>query len=89
LSYKYEDDNLTISISGLHNQIEEFESDTNDSEFHSLLIKTFLQQIDAVIDIEQNNRGKFVISFNKTNSFKRSSNTRTDQVTNFLKKNVA
>lgn len=89
LSYKCEGDQITISVSGLDNQIEEFNSDANKSDFHHLLIKTFLQQIDAVIDVEQNCRNKFVISFKKKNSFKGSSNTLTNQETNLFKKSVA
>ncbi len=78
LCYKCEDEVVTISISGLENQMEDFRSNTEKAGFHHLLIKTFLQQIDADIEVVRNHKDKFVITFQKSKSVKGSSNSITN-----------
>jgi PAS domain S-box-containing protein len=68
LNYCCEGENVTITISGLDKQAEDFSSESEETEFHQLLIETFLRQIDANIDIVKNHRDKFVITFQKMNS---------------------
>lgn len=68
LNYNCEGDNVTITISGLDKQAKDFSSESEETEFHQLLIETFLQQIDANIDIVKNHKDKFVITFQKMNS---------------------
>ncbi|MDR9364914.1 MAG: PAS domain S-box protein [Balneolaceae bacterium] len=68
LNYNCEGDNVTITISGLDKQAEDFSSESEETEFHQLLIETFLKQIDAKIDKVKNHKDKFVITFQKMNS---------------------
>lgn len=89
LSYKIDGENVTISISGLDNQITDFRSDSEESGFHHLLIETFLQQIDANIEVVRNHKDKFVITFQKSNSVKGSTNTITTHDNILFEKIVA
>ncbi len=89
LSFSCNDEIVTISMSGMENQVEVYNSDSNKSDFHRMLIKTFLQQIDATIEINHTNEKSFVITFKKSKRIKGSSNSLTIQENHKLKKSVA
>jgi len=87
LNYNCEGDNVTITISGLDKQAEDFGSESEETEFHQMLIETFLQQIDANIHIVKNHKDKFVINFQKLNTAKGSSSNNITKHKNFLTNN--
>lgn len=69
LSYHCKADDVTISIAAsLDKQIEEYNSNSTNADFHHLLIETFLQQIDAKIEIDQTNNNSFAIRSTKSNT---------------------
>lgn len=89
LSYNCEGDDVTITLSGLDKQVEEYRTNSEESGFHHLLIDTFLQQINATIKVNDAEEKGFVIRFQKLKNVKGAGNSLFEQENNELKKSVA
>ncbi len=74
-------DNLDVNltIDGINPEINELKSGLKSDTFHKLLIKTFLDQINAKIRLIEDETAKIVISFRRSDTMKGSSSSITDQ----------
>ena len=74
-------DNHTVKleIDGINPQIDELKTGLKPDTFHKLLIKTFLDQIDARIKLEESTSNKLVIHFKKSDSMKGANSSIPDQ----------
>lgn len=84
LSHQCQGDHVTILMSGLERQIEKYNTISESSHFHQMLIDTFLKQIDATIEVDKS-ESMFRIAFKKSEKIKGSGNSLITQNT----KNVA
>ncbi|MDX1640304.1 MAG: PAS domain S-box protein [Balneolaceae bacterium] len=75
LSYKNEDKTVSLVIKGIDKQIEEYNRSQNERSLHHLLIKTFVEQIDAQVKIVKNATNYLSIKFRKANDVNGSGNS--------------
>jgi PAS domain S-box-containing protein len=89
ISITLSSDNHTVKleIDGINPQIDELKTGLKPDTFHKLLIKTFLDQIDARIKLEESTSNKLVIQFKKSDSMKGANSSISDQH-NLVKKQI-
>lgn len=83
LDYHIEGETVTLTLSGLNKQIEEYNTISTTSHFHHMLIETFLQQIDATLGVDAEQENSFKITFERSNKIKGSSNSFINQNINY------
>lgn len=83
LSYKNEGATVTLIIKGLDKQIEEYNKSKNEHPFQHLLIKTFIEQIDANVKVVKNATNKLHIKFQKSDILKGTSNSLSNNADGF------
>lgn len=74
-----DNENVKLSIDGIHPELNGLENGFEPDTFQKLLIKTFLDQIDAKLQLIERDSLKVVISFKRSDSIKGSSSSITDQ----------
>ncbi|WP_234567266.1 PAS domain S-box protein [Rhodohalobacter sp. 614A] len=88
LSYKNKGNDVSMEIKGIDKQIEEFYKSKEEQPFQHLLIKTFIEQIDANVTVVKNSTNKLSIKFQKSDTVKGASSSLTKQVDGFSKSNL-
>ncbi len=78
---------VKLEIDGINPKIDELKTGLKPDTFHKLLIKTFLDQIDARIKLEESTINKLVIQFKKSDSMKGANSSISNQY-NLVKKQV-
>ena len=78
---------VKLEIDGINPKINELKTGLKPDTFHKLLIKTFLDQIDARIKLEESTSNKIVIHFKKSDSMKGANSSISDQY-NLVKKQI-
>lgn len=87
LAYDVENEIITLTLSGLREQVKKFNTISESSHFHHMLIETFMQQIDAKIGVDHEH--SFKITFKKLNKIKRAGDSLLYQKTDNYKTSVA
>lgn len=83
LSYKIEGNAVTLIIKGMDKQIEEYNKSKQEHPFQYLLIKTFIEQIDADVKVVKNATNKLYIKFQRSDAVKGTGNSLTQKADGF------
>lgn len=89
LSYKIDGNAVTLIIRGLDKQIEEDNKSKQEHPFQHLLIKTFIEQMDANVKVVKNATNKLYIKFQRSDSVKGTSNSLIQKADRFLQSFIA